>query len=227
MGRVTSSKVICDTWHTALPTAASYTRCMTLSPAQTPAPLLSGFSIEDLQALVDSNPYLRGYIQGYLAEDVLAARLRELDGVEYVSKIPDASDKKGDLLVNYRGEQITIECKSMCTGTLRQDVLNDAWEAYVLCKNTDKRVVNIEGRGDVSSVNLRKGGFDILAMCTYPVTGEWGFLFLENMLLPEPDDKPGFIKSKFVVNPYTTAGLTSDISKVLDDVLLQKQSFPC
>ncbi|HET8686727.1 MAG TPA: hypothetical protein VFM18_08690 [Methanosarcina sp.] len=186
---------------------------------------MSGFTIDDIQGLIDANPYLRGYVQGYLAEHVLASQLRSLPGVSLVEKIPDSNPEWGDLAVTYLGERMTIECKSLRTGSLREDVLHEAWESAVLCKNTDKRTVYIEGLGEIQSINLKKGDFDILAICTYPVTGEWRFLFLENRFLPEPDDKPGFIKSQFIINTATTPCLTGDAVHVLDNVLSRKSRF--
>lgn len=200
---------------------------MNLQPLPDRQPLLTGFTLQDLQDLIDANPYLRGYLQGYLAESVLTKQLLQVPGVESVDKIPDVSDQWGDLLVVYHGVEVSVECKSLSSGVLREDTLNMAWEASVLCKNTDKRVVYVEGLGEVQSVNLHKGGFDILAICTYPVTGQWEFLFLENRMLPEPDDKPGFIKSRFTINTATTPGLTDDPSKILTEVIRQKRGFLC
>ena len=200
---------------------------MDLSPSPDRQPLLHGFTLEDVQALTDENPYLRGYLQGYLAESKLIQQVRDLPGVESVSKIPDADELRGDLLVNYRGTEITIECKSLASGIVREDALNLSWEASVLCKNTDKRTIYVEGVGEMQSVNLVKGEFDILAICTYPITGFWRFLFIENRFLPEADGKPGFIKSRFIINTATTPGLTNDPLRVLDASLLQKSLNPC
>ena len=200
---------------------------MDLRPAEDRQPLLFDFTLEDVQTLVDENSYLRGYLQGYLAEARLRQQLLKLPGVSNVTKIPDADLSKGDLLVMHRGTQISVECKSLSTGILREDVLNASWEASVLCKNTDRRTIHVEGLGNIQSVNLKKGGFDLLSICTYPVTGAWTFLFLENRFLPEPDDKPGFIKSRFTINTATTAGLTDDATKALDNILQQKQAFTC
>ncbi len=200
---------------------------MDLKPADDRQPLLHGFSLQDVQSLVDDNPYLRGYLQGYLAEARLRTLVESLPGVESVAKIPDASSAKGDLEVVFRGCQLSIESKSLSTGVLRKDVLNEAWEASVLCKNTDKREVYVEGLGDIRSVNLRKGEFDILSICTYPVTGRWEFVFLPNRFLPEPEDKPGFIKSRFTINTATTVGLTSNLLGLLRETALLKSEFAC
>lgn len=200
---------------------------MDLQPTPDRQPLLTGFTLGDIQELIDANPYLRGYLQGYLAEAVLTKQLLQVPGVESVSKIPDVSDVWGDLRVVYHGVELTVESKSLSSGVLREDHLNMAWEASVLCKNTDRRIVYVEGLGEVQSVNLHKGGFDVLAICTYPVTGEWRFLFLENRMLPEPDDKPGFIKSRFTINTATTTGLTDDAAKTFTEVHRQKRGFLC
>ena len=197
---------------------------MSLLIASTKTPLLSGFKTEDLQLLIDENPYLRGYIQGYLAESVLAARLRDLPGVSSVRKIPDADKLRGDLSVSYLGVDMVIECKSLASGVVRDDLLTGGVEVSVLCKNTDRRTIVVPGVGEVQSVNLPKGQFDILAICTYPITGEWGFLFMENKYLPEAENKPGFIKSRFIINTVSTPWLETDVSSVLNRVAFNRGS---
>ena len=183
-----------------------------------PASILSGVSMEDLQGLMEENSSLRGYIQGYLAELVLKRKLLQVDGVSSVSKIPDRDEMKGDLLVDYRGRPLTIEVKSIATNSVKPDVMNETWQGSVLVKNTDKRILNLEGIGEVSSTNLIKGEFDILAICCFAVRGSWDFLFLESRHLPEPAALPGFVQTKFSINPSMTAGLTHDPIKVMEAV---------
>ena len=199
----------------------SYTRFMQITPAIPKTPLLSSFDKSELQELIDENPYLRGYIQGYLAERVLASEFRLLGAVSSVEKIPDVSKDKGDLLVMYRGKPLTVECKSAVTGSLRDDLVYDCSEFSVLCKNTDKREV-VTPSGTKQSVSLPKGTFDLLAICLYPITYDWKFVFIPNHWLPEPDGMPGFIKSTFKVNTGSTLGLHSCAESALSATYLHK-----
>lgn len=195
---------------------------MNLQPEPVRQPLLSEFSLDDVQRLADENPNLRGYIQGYLAESRLAKQLSLIKGVSNVVKIPDTDDLRGDLLVTYQDVDLTIECKSLSSGILRQDALNGSWEASVLCKNTDRRTTAVRGRESIQSVNLHKGGFDVLSICTFPVTGRWDSLFLLNRYLPERDGMPGLIKSRFIINTGTTPGLTDSAERILNEAFSAK-----
>lgn len=195
---------------------------MNLQPELVRQPLLTDFTLTDVQQLADENPNLRGYIQGYLAESRLAQQLSLIEGVSRVVKIPDTDDLRGDLLVTYRDVDLTIECKSLASGILRQDALNDSWEASVLCKSTDRRTTHVRGQASIQSVNLNKGEFDILSICTFPVTGRWEPLFILNRYLPERDGMPGLIKSRFIINTGTTPGLTDSAKRILDEAFSAK-----
>lgn len=180
--------------------------------------------MSDIQALMEENPSLRGYVQGYLAELMLKRQLLQEGIVAKIDKIPDRDSQKGDLLVEYKGQLITIEVKSLATASVKEDVLNDTWEGFVLVKNTDKKEIEVEGIGTICATNLVKGQFDILAVCCFAVTGQWDFVFIENRFLPEADELPGIIKTRFAINPSLTPGLTHDPSKVLESIYRQKQA---
>jgi hypothetical protein len=148
-------------------------------------------------------------------------RLQELPGVDSVVKIPDSDRQKGDLQVQFMGATITIECKSIATGSVKYDSIYESWAGFISIKNSDKRVVLVEGT-ETSLTNLQKGQFDILAINCFAVNGSWDFVFVENRFLLERDTAPGFISSKIHVDPLTTPGLTEDIHSLLYKVLLQK-----
>ena len=188
-----------------------------LTPSES---LLSGFTLEDLQLLVNENPSLRGYIQGYLGE-LMLRRLLLHHGLE-VTKIKDHSVDKGDFLVQGLDAPVTIEVKSLSSGSRRQLPLDESWEARVLCKNTDKRVHDVPGLGEVHSCHVPKGVFDILAICTYPITGTWDFLFIESRFLPEAEGLPGLIKTTFMIDSKATPGLYSTPLPVIESVRARK-----
>lgn len=195
-----------------------------LSPnAVSASSILSGFSLSDLEALMDENPSLRGYVQGYLAEMMLRRKLLSLPNVESVVKIPDHNEEKGDFRIMYRNRAITMEVKSIATSSVKHDPMNETWQGTVLVKNTDKRLIEVDGLGEVTSTNIIKGEFDVLAICCFAVRGDWDFVFIESQYLPEPDTLPGLVKTRFSINPMLTPGLTHDPSKILETVRKRKE----
>lgn len=185
--------------------------------------ILSAFTQEEVEQVIQDNPSLRGYLQGYLAEVALKKLLLQIPGVTSVTKIPDQADQKGDFMVTYHGVDISIESKSIGTNSVKEDVLNDTWQGTVHIKNTDKRDIEIEGVGIIRTSSLCKGQFDILAVSCYAVSGNWDFVYMENEYLPvKSPDMPKLLKTSFVINPETTPLLTDSLVKVLDSVLEKK-----
>lgn len=181
--------------------------------------ILSGFTMEDIQEMIDENSSLRGYLQGYLAERALKAQIQQIPGVESVTKIPDRDHEKGDFKVIYKGIPMSIEAKSVMTDSVREDVLTQTWQGAVLVKNTDKREVEVEGIGTITTTKLERGQFDILAICCFAVSGQWDFLFLENRFIPAADESHNLLKTRFTVNPGTTPGVTDNLVKLLEKTL--------
>ena len=178
--------------------------------------LLQGFSISDIEGLVEENPSLRGYLQGYLAELRLREKLLSCPGVSSVIKIPDSSAVKGDFYVEYLGYNLKVEAKSFRSNSAKYDTLSESWSASVQCKNPGSRLLNVTGRGLVKAVCIEERRFDILAICTYPVTGQWGFLFCPEFLLPRADNKPGYLQSSFKIDMLNTPGVYSDPVSAFD-----------
>jgi hypothetical protein len=187
--------------------------------AMNEASILSGFSMSDLQDMIDENPSLRGYLQGYLAERSLKKQMLELPDVSSVKKIPDRSLDKGDFEVVYKGVSITVEVKSVATASIREDLLTQNWQGSVLVKNTDKREVMVEGIGTIQTTKLTRGQFDILAICCFAVSGKWDFMFIENRFIPSAEESENLLKTRFTINPSTTPGLTYNLIKLLEKTL--------
>lgn len=187
--------------------------------------ILSQFSQLELEELITENPSLRGYLQGYLGELALRKRLQQMPNVLEIEKIPDKDPLKGDLRLLYRNELVTIEVKSLLSDSIRRDTLNDTWTGRVLAKNTDKRLVNLVGAGEVLTSSIIKGTFDILAICCYPVDSTWEFLFMDNIHLPEVSPLlPGLVKTSFLINPEVTPFVTKNLTDLLDSVVCNRLS---
>jgi hypothetical protein len=184
--------------------------------------ILSDFTQEELETVIAENSSLRGYLQGYLAEVALKKQLLQIEGVSLVEKIPDQCKEKGDFRVTYKDKTLTIEVKSIATNSVREDILNDTWQGKVQVKATDKRTIQVDGIGSVTSTSLLKGEFDVLAISCYAVSGKWEFLFIENEYLPEATATPGLIKTSFTVNPATTPLVSEDVIKIMDSVIAKR-----
>lgn len=181
--------------------------------------ILSGFTIEDIQEMIEENSSLRGYLQGYLAERALRSQVEKIPGVTFVKKIPDQGSEKGDLQISYKGSIITVEVKSLKTDSVTEDLFTQTWEGKVGIKNTDKREVEVDGIGTLSTTKLIRGQFDILAICCFAVSGKWDFMFIENRFIPAAEEHRDLLKTQFTINPYNTPGLTDDLQKLLEKTL--------
>jgi hypothetical protein len=187
--------------------------------------ILSEFTVEELDEVISENSSLRGYLQGYLAEVALKKQLLQIDHVTEVIKIADQSSEKGDFRVIYKNVPITIEVKSIRTGSVRSDILNDTWQGTVGVRNSDTRELDIEGIGLIRSSNLVRGEFDILAISCYAVSNTWDFVFMSNEYLPPKNYQvPELIKTSFVVNPETTPFIQMSLQNILELVYNKKQS---
>ena len=184
--------------------------------------LLSDFSLDEVQCLVDENPNLRGYLQGYLAEHKLKSLLEATPGVGSVEKIPDSSPIHGDFLVEYGGNLLYVEAKSFRYRSSRFDHLTQSWEGTVECKNPGSRLLRSPGGKPFRATCVEEGRFDVLAVCTQPVTGSWSFVFAPEPFLPRAENKPGFLQGKFKVDPLLSPGFYSDPIKAFDLALSLK-----
>lgn len=188
-------------------------------------PLLDGFSVDDVESLALENPNLRGYLQGYLAEQRLQQLLLATPGVGAAEKIPDSSPVKGDFMVEYRSHLFVVEAKSFRSGSSRYSPLLEDWEAEVQCKNPGSRVLSIEGVGQVKATCVEERRFDVLAVCTYPVTGRWEFLFSPEFCLPRAEGKPGYLQGSFRVSPCTSVGFYQDPARAFKLALLDVPEY--
>ena len=81
--------------------------------------------VDYFTAVVRDNPSLRGMILGYIAERKLRDLLISLGGTEGHRKDDDHDrSKKGDLTLNFKGEEIVIEVKSLQSNTISIELVD-------------------------------------------------------------------------------------------------------
>lgn len=165
--------------------------------------------------MLRKNSSLRGYLQGYAAEEYLMKKLRSMDGIDEVSKIPDRDKQKGDISLSYQGRPLTIEIKSLKSGSSREDFLEGGFSATVLVKRTDRA----QDEGDqVGTTHLTPGEFDILAISTYGITGRWEYYYIANKYLPRAAHDTNKIHTNPRINVLSTPFLHSDLLKAIADL---------
>lgn len=184
-------------------------------PASLPSPLLASTTISDLQAIADLNPSLAGYLQGYIAEQKLMRVLLDVPGVDSVSKIPDSSSVEGDLLVQYKGVPLYVECKSTRKGSY---TAKNGGSSIVRCRKSHGR--RRDG-ASFQSMLLSKASIDVLAVCMYPSTKRWDFVSAISGNLPEHVDHVGYIAPSFVIS-QDSGVFSMDLASVLDAAVSHK-----
>jgi hypothetical protein len=179
--------------------------------------LLEGITLKDLEGLLDENPFLRGYLQGYLAEMHLLRILASTPGVDSCRKVPDTQEGHGDIEVFFKGTRIVLESKCISSHGLRFEPLFECWSGRVVNKRTSCKEV-VGTFGVTHSTHYTDAYFDGLAMCTFSLEGKWDFWFLEKALVPRVELGSNVLKTSFRVHPYETPGLTGDISLFLERI---------
>lgn len=175
--------------------------------------MFQGLSIQDLRALCEQNPSLSGFLQGYLSELHLATVLRQELGADYctISKIPDRDKVKGDLLVQTQGRTASVEVKSLSRHRYKEEHLLGSYSGVVSLKSTDSREV-----GNRRTCCLERGTFDILAVCLFPVTGKWEYLFVRNCDLPSSPTFPDRLASQIRIVKDVTPFFHNSFSEVFN-----------
>jgi hypothetical protein len=176
--------------------------------------LLESLSRDQLESCINENPSFRGFLQGYVAEEILRNMLTSTEGISNVEKIDDRSRKKGDFSFLYNDKEYTVEVKSLSSRKVTEDAMSGGHNGTVILKSTDKRDVG----GGVNITNLLKGTFDILAICTLSVSGEWGFKFMLNDYIPRSNRRWDLLVTSFKINTENTPLLKDSILDVLKDI---------
>lgn len=210
-------------------TAVATVKPNSLSSCNTPSPpaaspvtggfLLSSVSYKELVSVMDDNPSLRGYLQGYMAEIKLSSYLSSLPGVTGVRKIQDHSDEKGDFAFTYEGREWRTELKSIATSGIRENYLEGGMSGSVRLKAPGTRVIFNDGQKDIRATNLKRGQFDILAISLVSMTGKWDFKFLANRhIQSSPYLSDEYLSTTIQINTENTPFLRDCILEVVRDL---------
>lgn len=140
-------------------------------------------SPNELTILVDQNPSLRGILLGYVAEMKFQEIWLNHKDIKFIIKHDDhAREKKGDRVVNYRGQDIIIEVKSLQTNSIKRE--GEFWRGKTQVDASDRRKVTLNDGSNIETTCLRVGEFDLLAVNLFAFENEWRFVFAKNKDLP-------------------------------------------
>lgn len=139
-------------------------------------------SESELTQLVDDNPSLRGYLQGYVAERKLWSKF--LGRVDAIRKPADHDRaERYDLAVEYRGHEFTVEAKSVRP-------FYDKGRGTVGVRVSDQRKVKLPNGRTVNTTSIIRGTFDLLAVSMLSLLGRWSFAFALERTLPDKNTGP-------------------------------------
>lgn len=142
-----------------------------------------GLSAEELTAVVDENPSLRGMLLGYIAEQKLAKLLESHEHVTASRKDGDHDRRrKGDRVITYLGQQFIVELKSLQTNSVRKT--EAGWSGKTQVDASDRRSVQLPDGSELETTCLLAGQFDLLAVNLFAFGDEWRFIFAKNSELP-------------------------------------------
>ncbi len=138
---------------------------------------------EELTSIIDTNPSLRGFVFGYVAEYKLKRLYFSDARVSEVTKDDDHNrEKKGDIRLTYRHKTFRIESKSLQTNTIKKD--GAKFSAIYQCDASDSRNVMFSDDSQVKTTCLRVGEFDLVAVNLFGFSKKWEFAFALNRDLP-------------------------------------------
>lgn len=209
-------------------------------PKSDPRPFTERYhiTIEEFTEVVDSNPSLRSFVSGYVAEHALEKTLPDL----LLQNFPDAElgdkpddhdrEEKGDaILIIKRGGKkykIVFESKSLQTNSVKKT--ETGFTAVAQVDASDKRTVEIRGE-EYETTCLLFGEFDILAVPLFGFFGRWEFAFALNSELEHtiyhtvPEHfREDLIKSSQRVNFPLEKPYTFDVQDVVERHISENES---
>lgn len=148
-------------------------------------------SVEELDLSISGNPSLRGFLNGYLAEQKIRNLFANDRRITRLVKFDDHDRKnKHDLVVTYKGRDISIEIKSLQTKTVKDSSAPGIEkQASFQCDASDKRTVILADGTAVETTCLKYGEFDVLAVNLFAFNNKWEYAFALNRDLPATSSK--------------------------------------
>lgn len=191
-----------------------------------------GFTAEEVSDLIEANPSFKGLVGGYLAEVQLRRMCFTDPRIEYMGKHDDHDRlNSGDLIIKYREHIFDIESKSLNGNKFK--FIDGVWYGNAQIDGSDSRPKKLPDGSMVGTVLLLYGTFDIVAVNLFEFEQEWRFVFAKNRdLLPSkhrkltPEQQKYLIKSNQTVSWPPQAPWTTDVFRLMDEVIAEREANP-
>lgn len=184
-------------------------------------------TLEELTEIVDENPSLWGIIFGYTAE--LKLRSMWFSGSEITNLVKYNNhdrQRKGDLVVTYKGYDFIVECKSLQTATIKK---GEQFSGKVQCDASDRRTITLPDGSSIATTCLQAGEFDLLAVNLFAFENKWRFIFAKNSDLPRskyaryPSEQRQYLLATYVAVTWPSSPPFRDEPFTLLDEIIQKR----
>ena len=129
--------------------------------------------------------------------------------------------RKSDRVIVYRGEEFSVEVKSLQTNSIK--LVGEAWSGRAQVDGSDRRTVVFPDGSELNTTLLLRGEFDILAINCFAFEGEWRFAFGLNRDLPKSNyrkytqaQRDGLIASLVPVTWPPEPPLSADLFPIVE-----------
>ncbi|MBI4210593.1 MAG: restriction endonuclease [Candidatus Diapherotrites archaeon] len=188
------------------------------------------FKPSELTDIINANPSLRGFLQGYISEYKLRQFLLTNKNVNNLVKYDDHDrTRKSDLVVTYKGVDIAIEVKSLQTATVKQKE-NGGFVGKFQCDASDSRTITLTNNETIKTTCLLVGEFDLLAVNLFEFHKKWVFAFSKNRELPKsnykkytPEQRKYLLSTLMQITWPLEKPFNEDPFKVMDEIVAKKR----
>ena len=187
-----------------------------------------GLSVSDLDAILAERPSARGMLVGFVSEYKLQRGILSDSRIHKLRRYDDHDrTRPADFSFEYRGQEITVEVKSLQTKSVKSTLLG--FEGRCQVDASDKRKVTLPDGSTLETTCLLTGKFDLLAVNLYEFRQQWEFGFIRNGDLPRSRyrDYSDYQREHLLATgvpvkwPLTTP-FSSDPFLLLDDIVQER-----
>lgn len=147
-----------------------------------------GITQADLDVVLAERPSVRGILIGFLAEYKLQRTVFSDARIHKVTRYDDHDrSRPADFSIEFQGEQITVEVKSLQTRSVRGN--NGGFTGRCQVDASDRRLVELPDGSTLQTTCLLAGKFDVLAVNLFEFGHKWQFGFARNRDLPRSRHK--------------------------------------
>ncbi len=165
---------------------------------------------------------------GYVAEHKFREMVEVHPEISSSRKYDDHDrSRKSDRIIVYKGEEFSVEVKSLQTKMVKKD--GAVWRASAQVDASDRRIIKFPDNSELNTTLLLRGQFDILAVNCFAFRNKWDFVFALNRDLPKstyrkytPEQQAQLIASLVRVSWPTGPPFVADPFSLLEQLFQER-----